>query len=304
MLGLTRRYLPVWFYVGVIIILSLLVGIVLKIKFFLLWATPIFWTGYILLIDGVIFSFKGKSFVFFSGFPIVILLSIVVWWFFEWMNIFISNWRYTGLPELITRYIGYFWAFSTIIPGVLLTYGVFLLLFRDLRIEFHKFNVNNKILTIMILLGFCFLLLPIVPFSIDFVDRSADPELFFWIKWFGDLKYSEYMAFAVWTFGFLILDPINYLMQKPSMIGYMEKGNYKVVVLLTFTGIVCGILWETVNWFAETRWFYTVPILGNVKVFEMPVLGYLGFITFAWEIYDIVAFVYRPAILRIQEWFV
>lgn len=42
MLGLTRRYLPVWFYVGVIIILSLLVGIVLKIKFFLLWATPIF----------------------------------------------------------------------------------------------------------------------------------------------------------------------------------------------------------------------------------------------------------------------
>lgn len=304
MLNLTNRYLPLWFYIGTIMVLSVIVGVVLKIEFFLRWATPIFWTGYILLVDGIIFSFKGKSFVFFSGFPVIVLLSICVWWFFEWMNIFISNWHYTGLPELVTRYLGYFWAFGTIVPGVLVTYGLLLFLFRDIRVEFRSFKVNSKILTLMIVIGFCFLLLPIVPFSLLFVERSADPELFFWIKWFGNLKYSEYMAFAVWTFGFLILDPINYLMQKPSVIGYIEKGNYKVVVLLSLTGIICGILWETVNWFAESRWFYTVPILGDIKIFEMPVLGYFGFITFVWEIYDIVSFIYKPAIIRVQEWFV
>ncbi len=297
-----KRYLPIWFYIGIIILLLVPVGIIFKIDVILTWLTPIFWTGYILLIDGIIFSFKGKSFLIFQGIFIVIILSIVVWWFFEWTNIFLSNWHYVGLTENILRYIGYFWAFGTIIPCILLTYGLLLVIFKNVRIEFKGINVKNKYLTLMISVGILFLLLPIIPFSLKFVNRSADIELFSWMMVLGDIKISEYMAFAVWTFGFLILDPINYLMQKPSIIGYIEKGNYKVISLLSLSGIICGILWESVNWFATTRWVYTVPILGNIKIFEMPILGYLGFITFAWEIYDIVSFLYRPAITRIQEW--
>ena len=297
-----KRYLPIWFYIGIIILLLVPVGIIFKIDVILTWLTPIFWTGYILLIDGIIFSFKGKSFLIFQGIFIVIILSIVVWWFFEWTNIFLSNWHYVGLTENILRYIGYFWAFGTIIPCILLTYGLLLVIFKNVRIEFKGINVKNKYLTLMISVGILFLLLPIIPFSLKFVNRSADIELFSWMMVLGDIKISEYMAFAVWTFGFLILDPINYLMQKPSIIGYIEKGNYKVISLLSLSGIICGILWESVNWFATTRWVYTVPILGNIKIFEMPILGYLGFITFAWEIYDIVSFLYRPAIIRIQEW--
>lgn len=300
---LTKRYLPPWFYAGVGILIVLAVGIFFKLSFFLQWATPIFWTGYILLADGIIFSFKGKSFVFFAGFPVLFILSIVVWWFFEWTNIFLSNWHYKGLPDLASRYTGYFWSFGTIFPAVLITYGLILLIFREIKIEFHGLKVTNRLLTIMIITGIFFLLLPIVPLSMKFVERSADPQLFFWLGWVK-MEFSEYMAFAIWIFGFLLLDPINYLMQKPSILGYMEKGNYKVIVLLSLAGIVCGIFWEFVNWFASTRWFYTVPILGDIKIFEMPILGYLGFIPFAWGIYDIVAFVYKSAITRIQEWFI
>jgi hypothetical protein len=55
------------------------------------------------------------------------------------------------------------------------------------------------------------------------------------------------------------------------------------VLALLAAGAVCGVLWEFWNYWAATRWTYTVPYLGDVKVFEMPVLGYLGFPPFALE---------------------
>ena len=37
------------------------------------------------------------------------------------------------------------------------------------------------------------------------------------------------------------------------------------------------------NYFAITQWVYTLPVLGFAKVFEMPLLGFLGFPPFALE---------------------
>ncbi len=45
------------------------------------------------------------------------------------------------------------------------------------------------------------------------------------------------------------------------------------------------MLWEFWNYWAATKWTYTVPYLGDVKIFEMPILGYLGFPPFALECY-------------------
>jgi hypothetical protein len=54
---------------------------------------------------------------------------------------------------------------------------------------------------------------------------------------------------------------------------------------LLVAGAACGVLWEFWNYWATTRWTYTVPYVGHLKVFEMPVLGYLGFPPFALECY-------------------
>ncbi|OGK99442.1 MAG: hypothetical protein A3J45_08560 [Candidatus Rokubacteria bacterium RIFCSPHIGHO2_02_FULL_69_13] len=43
------------------------------------------------------------------------------------------------------------------------------------------------------------------------------------------------------------------------------------------------MLWEFWNFWALSRWTYTVPYGGDWKIFEMPVLGYLGFPPFALE---------------------
>jgi hypothetical protein len=60
---------------------------------------------------------------------------------------------------------------------------------------------------------------------------------------------------------------------------------------LLLSGVACGFLWEFWNFWAGARWYYTIPILGHVKVFEMPVLGYLGFPPFAVECFTLLAFV-------------
>jgi hypothetical protein len=299
--GEGRRYIPWYTYLGVAFEIILILARIFNFEFILKWGTPIFWTGYILILDGVVFSFKGKTLL---GKVVVLgLISVVFWWFFEWLNIFISNWHYRNLPSLTERYIGYIWAFATIIPAVLLTYNVLLIVFRDIRIEWHSLKFKNKHLSLMILGGISFLLLPIVPFSMMYLDRAADSSLFFWLKWFGDVKFSEYMAAFVFLSLFFILDPINYLMGKPSIIGFIDKGNYKVIVLLSLAGLICGILWEFENFFLSIpQWYYTVPILGHIKIFEMPVLGYLGFIPFVWEAFCVVSFVYKDAIVQIQEW--
>jgi hypothetical protein len=46
---------------------------------------------------------------------------------------------------------------------------------------------------------------------------------------------------------------------------------------------VCGVVWECWNYWARTKWIYTVPIMERVKIFEMPLPGYGGFPAFALE---------------------
>ncbi len=61
---------------------------------------------------------------------------------------------------------------------------------------------------------------------------------------------------------------------------------------LLLSGVVCGILWELLNFWAGAKWKYTVPWPQGPKLFEMPLLGYLGFPPFAlgcaslWRAFD------------------
>ena len=60
---------------------------------------------------------------------------------------------------------------------------------------------------------------------------------------------------------------------------------------LALSGLLCGVLWEFWNYWARAKWHYTVPIMENLKLFEMPVPGYLGFPAFAIECFTMYVFV-------------
>jgi hypothetical protein len=89
----------------------------------------------------------------------------------------------------------------------------------------------------------------------------------------------------VWVGFALLLEPLNYRRGRPSWLAALASGDASLLLALLASGIVCGVLWEFWNYWAATKWTYTVPYLGHVKLFEMPVLGYLGFPLFALECY-------------------
>jgi hypothetical protein len=56
------------------------------------------------------------------------------------------------------------------------------------------------------------------------------------------------------------------------------------------SGFLCGILWEFWNYWSRAKWHYTVPIMERLKIFEMPVPGYLGFPAFGLECFTMYVF--------------
>ena len=95
-----------------------------RVEPFWTWHTPFAWTGYILLVDGIVYKLRGSSWLTTNRreFVFLAIVSIPLWVVFEGYNLLIKNWYYINLPEnLFVRYFGYAWAFATISPGIFQT---------------------------------------------------------------------------------------------------------------------------------------------------------------------------------------
>ena len=268
----SRGVLSTHGYLGILIVLlaeALLFGGNRTIG---IWFTPIVWTGYVLLVDALVYRAKGSSLLVNdrSEFLIVALVSIGSWWLFElynaprfWKSDLELWWHYQNLlPNPYLRRFGYDWAFATIFPALFETAELFeVTLFAGL--SGRQIRVSRKVSYAMIAAGAAAGILPLAVIS-------------------------QWLVPAVWLSYALLLDPINALGRRPSIIGDVAQGNYRRLASLLASGALCGLLWEFWNYWAIAKWTYTVPYLGNVKLFEMPVLGFLGFPPFAvecWAIY-------------------
>ena len=95
----------------------------------------------------------------------------------------------------------------------------------------------------------------------------------------------------VWISFFLVLDPLNYLHKQPSIIGHLKDKKLAIPLSLLLAGIILGFLWEFWNYWAIPKWTYDIPFVGFFKIFEMPILGYLGYFPFAFELYTMYWFI-------------
>ena len=50
-------------------------------------------------------------------------------------------------------------------------------------------------------------------------------------------------------------------------------------------GLWMGFLWEFWNYWASTKWIYHIPYPTPFYIFEMPAVGFLGFLPFGIEFY-------------------
>lgn len=259
-----------WYGVaGIILILFTEINFVLKLEPFASYYFPIVWFGYIFLIDALVFKIKGKSLLnnhkhkFFA----LLALSAIVWWMFELINLKLGNWVYAGgiekgfILHLIFRTV----SFSTVIPAVFETGDLIKEMHMFDKLEFHKkHNITRGFLFGMILFGVLSLFLSLMI-----------PKLFFPF---------------IWLSMFFILDPINYMNKQSSIIQHLKDRKLKIPITLMFAGLVCGILWEFWNYWAQIKWYYFVPYVNFLKIFEMPILGYFGYLPFALELYVIYHF--------------
>jgi hypothetical protein len=116
---------------------------------------------------------------------------------------------------------------------------------------------------------------------------------------------SQWLAAPVWLGFILLLDPINASLGAESLRGDLATGQRGRLINLLAAGLICGVLWEFWNYWARTKWIYSVPVPPDIKLFEMPLAGYLGFPAFAVECFVMYVFVrhvvwrgsWRPAAL-------
>jgi hypothetical protein len=80
-----------------------------------------------------------------------------------------------------------------------------------------------------------------------------------------------------------LLEPWNRRHARRSFLRDLEAGEAGPFCRTLLAGLLCGLLWETWNFWARTKWIYTVPVFAELKLFEMPLLGFLGFPPFAVE---------------------
>jgi len=234
------------------------------------WFTPLVWTGYVLLVDALAARLTGRSYLTTDRVEGVLvgLASVGCWWLFEWYNAprFWRGgadaaglwWRYQGLePNLFLRRLGYDWSFATIFPALFLTATVLRArVFRRVRVR--PWRPPRATLRALVVVGAVAAVLPLV-------------------------VVSAWLVPLVWAAFTLLLEPLNARAGRPSWLADLGRGDASRLAALLAAGVVCGALWEFWNYWAATKWTYSVPYLGHVKVLEMPVLGYLGFPAFALE---------------------
>jgi hypothetical protein len=255
-------------YVGLFTVLIAEILMLMKIEPFLSYFYLFAWYGYIFFIDSVIFKLKGNSLIASRTKEFLVMLpwSTLVWLVFEFYNVYIGNWRYRRIDNDWLGPVGTALCFATVLPGIfetaefIETMGIFR------RATVKRWKITPRLLYTSIGIGIITL---IIPFLLP-----------------------KYTFPLVWGSFIFFLDPINYLLREKSLLGDLENGRATKIYSLLSGGLACGLLWEFWNFWAGAKWEYTVPFVGEfLKIFEMPLLGFLGFPPFALECYVMYNFI-------------
>lgn len=224
--------------------------------------TALVWIGYLLLIEGILTAQTGASPVRCrpNHFALLCLASVLIWCLFDTINFYsIVAWRYIGMPaHLWQRLVGYFFAFATIVPGMLLSGQALLNVGALDWARGRPWPMPRWLPVLSLIAGQSMLIWPLL---------HPDPIT----------------NLTLWCAPVFLLDPVNYYLGRPSMWRDWSTGWYGRTVAAFAGGLICGLLWEFWNYWALTKWIYHLPFLGpleHIRYFEMPVIGLLGFLPF------------------------
>ncbi len=247
-----------------------------KIEPFYSWFYCFAWWSYILLADNLLLRLRGRSLLTSRRRELwgMLLLSVFVWLLFEGYNLVIKNWAYEGVvPYVWLRWPGYTLAFATVLPGIFIT--------SDL-LEFLLFGQRDE------------------PFASEYqplvLPSSSTPSRTIILMGIAlctaPFAWPCYFFSTVWLGPIFLLDPLLEKLGIRSLSVSIYSGDRRRLWSLLAGGLACGVMWEFWNFWAPSRWVYTVPFFSELRIFEMPLLGFLGFPPFAlecWILYHLLA---------------
>ena len=230
------------------------------------------WLGYILVVDALVLTRTGDSLYKRSrrDFVLLFVASAPVWWLFELINSRTANWEYVGSTSFtqIEYYLLCTLSFSTVMPAVFET--------AELIRTFgwiDRFGAGPR-------------LRPRASLTLAlFVSGLAMLGL--------TLLWPKYCYPFVWTSLALILESANRCLGRRNLLQALQFGDWRPVVSLSLGALVCGFFWEMWNYYSYPKWIYHTPGAQFLHIFEMPLLGYAGYIPFALELYGLKNFLWR-----------
>jgi Domain of unknown function (DUF4332) len=231
------------------------------------------WWSYILVLDGFVSLRRGSSLLTSrrDRWLPVMVWSVTFWFTFELLNLRFQNWYYVGVfpgnkaADMVIGPLFGILSFATVFTGLFETYEVLtaLRLFDGVRKRARKFPMAASY--------------AVQALGVVMVALS--------------LLFPFYLAPLVWGSVTYLLDPWNYRHGARSLLADVESGNWGTLGRLLLAGLCCGLVWESFNFLAPQKWIYTVRGLDQLKLFEMPVLGFLGFPALALDAFSFFAFV-------------
>jgi len=222
------------------------------------------WLSYIVVINGFCRRRTGRCLMLnrTGYFLLLFPASAAFWWFFEYLNRFVRNWYYSGAQYGPWEY---FWlatlSFSTVLPAVLST--------RDWISESplirEAFN-RTQPLSIQ---------RPRIPATAGLILSGAGLA--------GIGIWPDMLFPLLWVSPMIIIISLQVLLGETTVLSRISRGNWRIVAASALAALFCGWFWEMWNIFSLAKWEYTIPFVHRFKIFEMPILGYAGYLPFGLE---------------------
>jgi hypothetical protein len=99
----------------------------------------------------------------------------------------------------------------------------------------------------------------------------------------GIVIWPNYLFPFVWVAPLLILLAIQHLLGESTVFSHLSAQGWRPILLPALAGLICGFFWEMWNFYSAAQWVYSIPFVDVFYLFEMPIVGYGGYIPFGLE---------------------
>ena len=238
-----------------------------------MWSFTPLWLGFIVFVNALSTWRLGTCLLIRKpgAFLSLFLISCIFWWYFEFLNRFVQNWYYVGVSELgaVKYTVMASLAFSTVLPAVM-SVNEFLKSTRAFEDAFN-FKIREK---------------REVPKPLAVGILAVSTLALGLIGIYPDLLFP-----FVWISPLFIICSLKVLLGIPNLMEIAARKEFGPLARLSVSGLICGFFWEMWNYLSYPKWVYSIPFVGQCKVFEMPILGYLGYLPFGLECAAVSSFI-------------